>query len=258
MRIPDLPPAWEGMRIVHLTDFQLGMWLQSRSLTPRALRTAARLRPDAVFLTGDFMHRGRWSRSGDLFASLARQAPTFAVLGNHDHLTPAPNADAIAEGLRAQGVTVLNNAHLPFRWREESWEIVGVDDFATEHTDLLRAVEGITPGTKLLALLTHVPDVAAFIPEGWFPLVVAGHTHGGQVRLPLRHHLASLHLPGQGRETRYVRGWYAVKDVLLYVNRGLGLSMLPLRFAAPPEVTLFVLTGGGLLPEGVRWRRGER
>jgi predicted MPP superfamily phosphohydrolase len=105
-------------------------------------------------------------------------------------------------------------------------------------------------------LLTHVPDAAEYAPEGWFPLIVAGHTHGALVRPPL--------LAGTGRwrtrvplPTRYPRGWFEVAGGLLYVNRGLGLSSLPLRLGAPPEVALFVLTDGRALPPGRRWQKAR-
>jgi predicted MPP superfamily phosphohydrolase len=255
VRIPNLPPAWEGMRVVHLTDFQIGMWLQDASLPARAVAAAVALHPDVVFLTGDFAHGGRWEHQDGVYAPLARRAPTFAVLGNHDHTGPDSTVERVATGLRAQGVTVLMNAHAPLEWRGESWMIVGVDDFATGHTDLLRAITGIPRNTRLLALLTHVPDVVDYLPREWFPLTVAGHTHGAQVRLSPFQRVSWLSLANVPRRTKYPRGWFEVNGGILYVNRGLGLSNLPLRFGAPPEVALFVLTDGSALPDGVRWRR---
>jgi len=249
--IPALPPAWEGMRLVQLSDFQEGMWGQSRALTRRAVACAVSLAPDAVFLTGDFVDRGRWRARGDLFAPLARQAATFAVLGNHDHARSSADTTALVEGLRAQGVTVLNNAHAWLQWRGERRMIVGVDDYATAHTDFLAAITGIPRDTQLLVLLTHVPDVVDFVPAGWFPLVLAGHTHGGQVRIP--------HLPwADGARGSYRRGWYDSNGALLYVNRGIGMSNVPVRFGASPEVTLFVLTDGRAHKSGERYRRGTQ
>src|SRR5262245_21133289 len=149
VRIPELPPAWEGMRVVHLTDFQIGMWLQSRSLVRRSIELALRLRPDLILLTGDFMHNGRWSGEGALFAPLAARAPTFAVLGNHDYASSEAEGLAIAEGLRELGVRVLINEHAELGWRGERRTIVGIDDFATGHTDLVKSVTGIVPGSRV-------------------------------------------------------------------------------------------------------------
>ena len=257
VRIPDLPPAWEGLRVVHLTDFQIGMWLESRSLLSRAIQRALALRPDVVFLTGDIVHEGRWTSRAEIFRPLAERAPTLAVLGNHDHLKSAADTEAIVAALRAQRVTVLMNEHVPFRFRGESWEIVGIDDLATGHSDLLEAITGIPACTKLLCLLTHVPDAAEYAPEGWFPLMLAGHTHGAQIRLSPLRRLSWLRLAGGAAHSHYPRGWFEVRGGLLYVNRGLGLSNLPLRFGAPPEIALLVLTDGRALPDGERWKDGE-
>ena len=130
-----------------------------------------------------------------------------------------------------------------------------MDDWATSHTDLLRAVEGIAPGTRLLALLTHVPDVADHVPPGWFPLILAGHNHGVRpragllARLPWR--LARPVVP----PTRYPRGFYDVNGALLYVSRGVGMSGFPVRAGSIPEVTVMELTGGRGLPDGPRYAR---
>jgi predicted MPP superfamily phosphohydrolase len=255
VRIPHLPPVWEGLRIVHLTDFQMGMWLQGQSVIRRAIDTAVSLQPDLIFLTGDFVHQGRWNGDDGLYRPLARTAPTFAVLGNHDHYDSEMSTATIVRALQGQGIEVLVNGHAWFRFRGESWAIVGVDDLATGHSDLLSAITGIPRNTRLLALLTHVPDVAGYAPEGWFPLIVAGHTHGAQVHVPSLKRLSWLKVSDVPGRTRYLRGWYEAAGGLLYVNRGLGLSNLPLRFGARPEVALFVLTGGSALPDGVRWQR---
>lgn len=258
VRIPDLPDAWEGLRVAHLTDFEMGMWLQSGALVRRAVERAIALRPDIVYLTGDFTHDGRWPASAaGLLRPLTRMARVFAVLGNHDHTGAPRNAQAVAEGLRREGVTVLMNEHAPFDWRGHCWMVVGVDDFATGHSDLLRASTGIPRGARLLTLLTHVPEAAEYAPEGWFPLMVAGHTHGAQVRITPLHRLARRLGYGDEYALKHTSGWFDVAGGLMYVNRGIGLSLLPLRLAARPEVALFVLTGGRALPEGVRWRRGE-
>lgn len=257
VRVPTLPPAWEGLRIVQLSDFQIGMWLQDQSVIRRAIDAAVSLRPDLIFLTGDFAHQGRWNGDDSLYRPLACVAPSFAVLGNHDHYDSDEATASIVNGLQNQGIDVLMNGHAWFTLRGESWAVVGVDDLATGHTDLLTAVTGIPRNTRLLALLTHVPDVASYAPEGWFPLIVAGHTHGAQLHVPVLKRLSWLNIPGDTSDTKYLRGWYEVAGGLLYVNRGIGLSNLPLRFGARPEVALFVLTNGSTLPAGVRWRRGE-
>jgi predicted MPP superfamily phosphohydrolase len=257
VRVPNLPAAWERMRIVHLTDIQSGMWLQSRRLVRHAIERAVSLRPDLVVLTGDFVHAGHWIGDNDLYMPLGRSAPTVAVLGNHDHLGSDQDTRAIVNALRDQGVTVLMNQHVLVDWRGARWMIVGVDDLASGHTDLLAAITGIPRDTRLLALLTHVPDMVDYLPDSWFPLVFAGHTHGAQVRLSPLRRFSWMRLMDGAIHSKYPRGWFEVAGGLLYVNRGLGLSNVPVRFGAPPEVALFVLTGGRALSPSERWRRGE-
>jgi predicted MPP superfamily phosphohydrolase len=255
VRVDGLPPAAEGLRLVHLTDLHVGAPFQRTGHLRRAVRVAVAARPDVAFLTGDIMHRGRWDARGAVVAPLAVTCPTFAVLGNHDHARSPVETDAIADGLRALGVRVLRNAHAEVGVPALPWRVVGIDDPATWHADLLAAVAGIAPRTRLLALLTHVPEAAEAAPPGWFPLVFAGHTHG--IRLcpgPLRR-LPRLGVHLHGLCSRYPRGFHDVGGALLYVNRGVGLSHVPLRLGSLPEVAVFELTSGAGLPPGVRYCR---
>jgi uncharacterized protein len=259
LRVPDLPPAWEGLHIVHLSDPQIGMWGQPDALLARAIRITLGLRPDAVFLTGDVVHRGRWEPAAGMLRALTAATRVYVVLGNHDYADGhVEDVGPIVAALRALGATVLMNEHAWFCHRGERWMVVGVDDLATHHTDLLRAITGIPRDTRLLALLTHVPEVADVAPPGWFPLTVAGHTHGAQVRIPGILWLDPLLLRNHGIHAPYRSGFYQTAGGPLYVNRGIGMSLLPIRLGARPEVTLFVLTDGRALPAGVRWARLSR
>jgi uncharacterized protein len=255
VRIDGLPPAREGLRIVQLSDLHFGMWLSSRSHLRRAISTAVKSRPDLICITGDIMHQGRWHPDGRLLAPLVQAAPTFAVLGNHDQYGSPDDADRITDELRALGITVLRNAHAEVGLDGLPWLIVGVDDWATGNSDLIQAVTGIVPNTRILALLTHVPDVVEHVPQGWFPLVLAGHTHGKRlrvgplVRIPWVRNLMRI------VRTRYPRGFYVVGDTLLYVSRGIGTSEVPVRAGSVPEVTVLELTSGEGMPEGVRYER---
>jgi predicted MPP superfamily phosphohydrolase len=242
LALPQLPSAWDGFRIAQLSDFHVGGPGMSLPTLREAVRRTAALRPDLIVLTGDFMDRGRWRLEGEgLFEPLARAAPTYAVLGNHDFLSGDDNAAVVAEGLRRQGVTVLRNESALAGPAASRQVIVGVDDWASGHADMLRSVEGKPEGMAPFLLLCHEPDIVDTLPRGWFQLVLAGHTHGAQIRLSPFRRLSWLEFGISEIHSRYPRGFFRVNDTVLYVNQGLGMSELPLRFGARPEVTLLGL-----------------
>lgn len=244
--LPDLPPTWGGFRIVQLSDFHVtGPGVQCRTLQ-RAIRQAITLKPDLIVLTGDYMHRGRWRRQGEgLFEPLAAAAPTYAVLGNHDYRSSEADADRVAESLRRQGIRVLRNQGALVGPAGSERFLVGLDSWSTGHADLLQAVAEKPPGTVPLLVLCHEPDVIDTLPQGWFRLALAGHTHGAQIRLSPFARFSWLRFSIAEISSRYPRGFFTRGSLVLYVNQGLGMSELPLRFGARPEVSLFVLRRGG-------------
>lgn len=248
--VPGLLPSLEGLRIAHLTDFHVGMTGTHRPTLRRAVAAALAWEPELVALTGDFVHAGRWEAGADLFRELAAAAPTFAVLGNHDLSVSAAATDRIADKLDAQGVAVLRNEHrvVPIRDRAEV-VVVAVDDPSLDHDDLPVAMLGLssTPDAARPAiLLGHAPEIADQAPPGRFVLTLAGHTHGGQIRMSPFTRRTPLDLPmiAGGLDSPYARGGHVVRGNPLYVNAGLGVSGIPFRFLAPPEVVFFTLTGG--------------
>jgi predicted MPP superfamily phosphohydrolase len=156
-------------------------------------------------------------------------APTFAVLGNHDHWVDPRGA---REALLDLGYEVIDNAWTTVRLRGAPLAVVGVGDLLTGNADVARATRGLpSRGTPLV--LAHGPSTA----EPLASLCLSGHTHGGQVALPILTPLVVRFLAGE----RYVRGAYQVGDVRLYVNRGIGMSGLRMRVNCPAEVTLATL-----------------
>lgn len=247
--VPDLPPSLEGVTIAHLTDFHVGMAGTRRVTLERAIAAARAWRPDVVALTGDFVHEGRWESGAGLFKGLAATAPCFAVLGNHDHADSAPATERIVAALGNQGVTVLRNEHRLVPVREGGGELllVAVDDPSQGRDDLASAMAGLPaepdPARPAL-LLGHAPDVVDRAPARRFALVLAGHTHGGQLRLSPFKRRTPLDLPMTvgGLDSPYARGSLVVNGNPLFVNGGLGVSGVPFRFLAPPQVVGFVLT----------------
>jgi len=240
--IEGLPPALAGRTLIQISDIHAGGLMRDRHLTETFDRITA-LAPDLVVWTGD--HVG--FRFGDPLPRLAKvlaHAPrgrlgTFAVLGNHDYGHGHPGstyhehlAAAVSQALERVGVTVLRNRSAIV----EGLAIVGLDEHRSGRFDLSRALAGVTPDMPRL-FLCHNPD--AFDRAEWQGVrgwILAGHTHGGQVKLPL--------LPApvlQIRNRRYSVGEAeAAPGRRVYVARGLGY-ILPIRFNVPPEVTVFTL-----------------
>ena len=248
--VADLPDAMEGVRIVHLTDFHVGMAGTRQATLRRAIAVTAASRPDLVALTGDFTHAGVWERGAALFRGLAEATPCLAVLGNHDHLAGESEAARIVAHLDAQGVRVLTNEQVvvPIRNGAGRLLVVGVDDPRLGFDDLSEALEGAegpVRSPRLPAiLLGHVPDIVEQAPPGRFALTLAGHTHGGQLRFSPLKRFSWLELPMivGDLESGYPRGTHLVNGNPLSVSNGLGVSGVPLRMFAPPQVTVFSLT----------------
>jgi len=231
-RVAGLDPAHDGLRVAQLSDLHVGERTPVERIRA-AVEAANRFDPDLVVLTGDYLTR---TRAG---VGLMREqlgglsAPTVAVLGNHDHWVDPGGATAALEG---HGYAVLRNQHTVLSLRGAPFAVVGIDDLLTRHADPARALAGVRAGSRLA--LAHGPRTADLLRDAGQPLLVlSGHTHGGQVALPiLTPLLANLML----HET-YLRGLYRVGPVQLYVNRGVGNSALRVRFNSEPEVTLATL-----------------
>jgi len=226
------PELSEPLRIAQLTDVHMGPSTPTR-FVERAVQQAAD-QADLLVFTGDAVNvlpfpARRFARM------LSRVGtPCLAVLGNHDHLA---GAGRISGYLRDAGVTVLRNAHTRFG----GLTIVGVDDGKSRHAEPARAFQGVDDPRAAL-VLTHYPPSAERIAPLGGRVILAGHTHGGQARLPgVPRTLAQL-----WSGDRYVHGWYPVGASRLYVSAGLGHG--PLRVGIPPELAVFTLTPE---PDGV-------
>jgi uncharacterized protein len=159
----------------------------------------------------------------------------FAVLGNHDH---GRNPQLIARVLDANGITVLRNFGLYVERAGARLWIAGVDDALGGGANLDLALRGI-PQDEATVLLAHEPDYADAVRGYPVDLQLSGHSHGGQVRLPL---VGAPFLPRLAR--KYPWGLRQLGSLTLYTNRGIGTTFLPVRLNCPPEVTLLTLRSG--------------
>ena len=236
--LPRLDERFDGYRIAQISDLHADDWMTpGRVLSLVDLVNAEE--PDLVLITGDFATysrlRSRIHHVPDLVAPLKRlRAPdgSFAVLGNHDHKT---DARVVRRVLAASGVTELCNTVLTVRRGGAALHLCGVDS-ALEGVSRLGWVLERLPEEGATILLAHEPDVADEVAAtGRFDLQLSGHSHGGQLGLPL---LRFPFLPRLSR--KYPVGLYHVGKMLLYVNRGLGAHPR-FRFACRPEITIFTL-----------------
>lgn len=219
-----VPGLSRPVEILHLTDVHL------REHTPWVDDLAARLRslsPDLVAITGDVVTRG-WTRDAvDRFLEAVPEAPLgrWAVMGNWEYWAEAP-PPLWREVLRDHGVRLLMD-----EWAEAGPLVVaGTDDQLAGEPDPHGALGGRPAGRPTL-VLTHSPAYFPQLVAPDVPLVLAGHSHGGQVRLPL---LGAFWVP-RGTDA-YIAGWYREEQSHLFVSRGIGWSIAPVRLWCPPEL----------------------
>lgn len=224
-----LSAAHDGLKIVHLTDLHHSLFTPLDEIQ-RAVHLTNLLKPDVVALTGDYVTLSRsyiWPVARAL-GKLRARLGVFAVLGNHDF---GVDADEVTDALRAQRVRVLRNAHFALRAGSATLWVLGVDDLWWQADDLRAAMRSV-PGRDPKILLCHNPLGIHLAAEHGIDLVLSGHTHGGQVRLPI---VGSLYGRSKLGE-RFVEGWNRLNGTQIYISRGIGKVLVPLRLGCPPEI----------------------
>lgn len=226
-----LPRELDGLRVVQLTDIHHSPFT-SRQQIERAVETANDLDPDIIALTGDYISKERAYAApcAELLGRLRARCGVYAVLGNHDHWT---DAALITDLFRAEGITVLVNEGMRFEQHGAAFWLAGVDDTMVGLEDLPLALAG-SRGDEMKLLLAHNPIILRRAARAGVDLVLSGHTHGGQV--------AFRGEAGSGRvKRRPLSGLARHAATQIYVSRGLGTVVLPIRYGCPPEVSLLEL-----------------
>ncbi len=226
--VTGLPPALDGLRVGLITDLHLSPMVPASDIAA-AVELLGAARPDVVALGGDYVTEVDVSRAGpvaELLAPLA-SAPlgAFAVLGNHDDDRVVPAA------LSARGFTVLRDQRTRLAVRGETVDVVGLRYWTRRLADITRVVKGAGPTTIMLA---HDPRRLREAATLDVQLVLAGHTHGGQVVLPGVGAVAARRFP-------VVAGEATEGHCTLFVSRGVGTVFVPVRINCPPEVHVLVL-----------------
>jgi uncharacterized protein len=236
--IKNLPDSFEGYRIAHISDIHAGTWMnQERLMT--VVDKVNEQNPDIIAITGDYITRGKVNWIANILieplSKLNAPDGVVSVLGNHDHWT---NPGAVREILKTANIQELPNDRIILERDSSKLAICGVDDVWEKLADLDPILERLPNDDTPAILLAHEPDFADQSAEtGRFALQLSGHSHGGQVRLPI---IGALALPYLGQ--KYSMGQYQVRDMIQYTNRGVGMIPPAVRLGCPPEITLITLT----------------
>jgi uncharacterized protein len=232
-----LPPDLDGLRMLQLSDIHLGIFLSERELA-KVIDAACELRAHVAFATGDFI-----SSIGDPLEACIRQlarvksdAGVLGCLGNHEHYA-AVEDEATSLAARV-GMRILRGEACRLRFGNAVLNVAGVDyQGISQRERYLAGAERLIDPATCNVLLSHNPDVFPVAASQGYSLVLAGHTHGGQVTIEILEQSVN---PARFY-TKYVRGLYRMGPAAEYVTRGIGTIGIPARLGAPPEITLIRL-----------------
>jgi uncharacterized protein len=235
------PERLDGFTVALLSDFHYDPYFSAHPLHA-AIPVVNRLHPDLIVLAGDFVSLPltgddrKGANVAEPCARLIRQmtAPhgLWAVLGNHDDLT---DPEHVTRALRAENIQVLANQSQPIEGNGARFWLAGVNDVLGGTADLPLTLSRV-PAGEAVVLLAHEPDFADVVSRFPVDLQLSGHSHAGQIRVPL---LPPLYLPELAK--KYFHGTYRVGPLTLYTTAGLGTVGVPVRLNCPPEITLLTL-----------------
>ena len=260
----DVPAAFDGYRIVQLTDIHsVRNEKQGQLIYEKTLGQA----PDVICITGDLVDSRYYASHGvegealtlELVTKLVQLAPVYFVYGNHEMiLLDDPEHNAFKVGLEELGVQIINNDTVRITAEDIGEELVigGIQDPSTLYKDhqfaylsnngerMEAMLDVVTEGIgneEFMLLLSHRPEYLEMYDQYPVDLCLAGHAHGGQFRLPF---IGGIYAPGQGFFPEYTTGLYATDDLEMYVGTGIGNSVIPVRVFNPPEIITVVLECG--------------
>ncbi len=231
-----LPSAFHGYKIIQLSDIHSSYSIREDYLN-RVIQEVNQCKPDLLVLTGDYLSGKRDKKYFPEFlralSKLDKGMKKYAILGNHDFWT---DASFVEKGLKGANIHVLRNSHRTIRQKDDLLYLAGIDDLSVRKNDIEKATLKM-PLDAFTILLSHHPDFIPTAADYRFNLMLSGHTHGGQIQMPL---IGPLIVPSSfGR--KYAEGLHKVKDTYLYVNRGIGVISPPIRFLCRPEITEITL-----------------
>ncbi len=230
------------LKILQLSDLHASP-VVSLDFISRAVRLGLSLKPDLIFLTGDFITRGyeEFENYPNVLKPLADSAPAFACLGNHDGGRWAArrrgytDTSRVHEVLANAGVTLIHNASQSVKIRDWKLALAGLGDEWAGECEPVKAFASLPVERDAVIVLSHNPDTKEKLKSYPWDLLLCGHTHGGQVRLPF---LGTPFAPVDDK--RFVEGLHRWEERWIHITRGVG-NLHGVRFNCPPEVSLLTL-----------------
>jgi len=239
IQIDNWPQHLDGLRIAVLSDIHADDWFVDDKKLRTIVERTNQLQPELIVILGDFMsssgrvtRRVEPERFGPILKDLHAPLGVYSVLGNHDWWYSGVQ---VRRGLEKNGIQVLENEVIHFDARGTQLWLVGLADLWTRRQAIADTIAMVPEGAPVIAL-THNPDIFPDLPQR-VPLLLAGHTHGGQVRFPL---IGSVVQSSDFGE-RYMKGHIFENNHHLFVTTGIGTSIVPVRFGVPPEIVLLTI-----------------
>ena len=239
IQIANWPTQMSGLKIAVLSDIHAGSWAVDEQKLKLIVQRTNELQPDLILIAGDYMSGEGWMKHRvrpEVFAAILKdfRAPlgVYSVLGNHDWWW---DGRSVRSGLEANGIKVLEDEVAQLNVNGSSLWLVGLADLWTRPQHIAETLAKVPEGETILAL-THNPDIFPKVPQR-VQLLIAGHTHGGQVRFPI---IGTVIQPSDYGQ-KYVRGHVFENGHHLFVTTGIGTSILPVRFCVPPEIVLLTV-----------------
>jgi|SRR5690625_3637621 len=223
----------ESLSILHLSDLHL----ENISLTPAQLaNTLKKENVDLIALTGDFLDRKRSIPKLIPYLQVLEQMQPmygcFAVLGNHDYVLKDKDLAHLIEVLERHHCQVLRNESYSFSVNQQIINIIGIDDYSTDRSNLTASFKHVNDGTNIV--LTHDPTIALDMKDYTYDYLMAGHFHGGQICYPKAYHLVKM---GNLARQNIIKGLHTVHEKPLYISEGLGQTGINIRIGSRPEIT---------------------
>ena len=255
VKLNNLPSSFDGFRIVQLSDVHNKMFGAEQNKLANKIKEQ---KPDIIVITGDLIDRRRYGSKDNalkLLEKIISIAPVYYVTGNHEWWSNKYESELYDE-IKSYGVNILSDEKVELIKEKEKINIIGLDDIAKYYkekskpyesfiayanvNETLKDINKTINDSDVKIVLSHRPELIDIYEKNKVDIVLSGHAHGGQVRIPF---IGGLIAPSQGYFPQYDGGMYKKGEMILIISRGLGNSLIPFRINNFPEIVTLVLKG---------------